>query len=295
MRITDAYSVYKIEMANADFSPKTYRNYNSMINSILRHVGDIEIEYLGIEHVALWKERLRLNGNKASAINTDLGRLRMILKYLGENGFKVIDHNKLKFDKQTPVERQWLEPKEMQRLIDTATNPRDKAIVALLTGSACRISEVLNLDREDLESATYVPEYNLYEVSVCGKGDRKHQEKNRDVQFDATVKRYVDDYLDTRTDRFRPLFISQQNSRITVSRVEQIVHDLSRKAGLEKVVTPHILRHSKISDLLNNGAEMQDVRNYAGHASIMTTVNIYGHVNQNHKRKMVAQFSTPVR
>lgn len=294
MKISEAYTVYKVQMANDNCSAKTYRNYESTLNSFLRHVGDIDIEYLWVEHVALWKEQLRSNGNKPSSINADLGKLRKILGYLDDNGFKVMPYTKVKFEKRVPVERAWLEPHEMQKFLDAAKNPRDKAIAALIIGTACRVSEVLNLDREDFERAKFLPEYNLYEMSVCGKGDRRNQEKNREVQYHPRVKKYVDDYLATRSDRYRPLFISLQNSRITVSRVEQVMHQMSRDAGLEKVVTPHIIRHSKISDFLNNGAEMQDVRQYAGHSSIMTTVNIYGHVNQDHKRRMVAKYSTPV-
>lgn len=294
MRITEAFNVYRVQMSNDNCSPKTYRNYQSTLNSFLFHVGDVEVEYLGVEHIALWKDKLRENGNKASSINADLGKIRKIFAYLDDQGFKVMPYTRIKFEKKVPTERNWLQPHEMQLMIEGAKNPRDKAILALLTGTACRISEILNLDREDIESALYLPQYGLYEISVCGKGDRRNQEKNREVQFNAAVKGYVDDYLSERTDRFRPLFISAQNSRITVSRVEQIVHKISREVGLDKVVTPHILRHSKISDLLNNQAPMQDVKNFAGHSSVMTTVNIYGHVNPDHKRKMVARYSTPV-
>lgn len=280
-------------MHNEDCSEKTFRNYDSMMASFSRSVGDIPIELVSLDHIIIWKRYMQQKGNKPSSINSDLGRFRKMLRYLEDAGLGVMSPSKIKFNKRKPEERTWLEPDEMQALIKHAPNDRDRAIIALLVATGCRISEILNLDRSDIENATYADD-GLYEIWVKGKGDRRNQEKHRVAYFPPSVMAYLETYLEDRTDRFKPLFLSGQNSRITVSRVEQIVHDVTNRAGLDKRVTPHTLRHSRISDLLNNGAPMQDVQNLAGHSSVSTTVNIYGHVNEKHKREVFTKYSTPV-
>src|SRR5690606_18641400 len=91
-------------------------------------------------------------------------------------------------------------------------------------------------------------------------------------------------------DKIPALFISGQYRRITVSRVEQILHVLSAYAGLEKIVTPHVFRHSAITDYISNGAPMGIVSRLAGHASIKTTLDIYTHVTDDTLRDTAKHF-----
>jgi site-specific recombinase XerD len=183
--------------------------------------------------------------------------------------------------------RTFLEPFEIELLIAAATNPRDKAIIACTFLSGCRISEILNLDRTDFSK--YIDNEGRQAVMVRGKNG-----KYRDVLFNETARMYLENYFETRHDSYRELFISGQNRRITVSRVEQIIHECSRRAGLEKRVTPHILRHSFATDLLNNEASLYEVSKSMGHANISTTANIYAHFDTMNMKKVIAKHQSRI-
>lgn len=281
MRISEAFSVFKMqELLNWDAKPKTIKNYQWAVHSLTDVVGDIDTTHLGIDHIILWKVHLRDKGLTPSSINTLLGRIRMLLKWLSENEMHVLDYRLIKREQELKNKpRTFLTPDEVERLKSATTNVRDYALITLYFSTGCRLSEILNLDRVDFENAELVDkEKKIYEVWVLGKGG-----KYRQAYFDREARQAVQAYLDDRTDHFRPLFISNQNRRLGGSRVENLIHQLTRRAGLDKHVTPHTLRHSFTSDLITNGAPISSVSELLGHANQTTTLNIYSHINRRQK------------
>jgi len=169
----------------------------------------------------------------------------------------------------------WLSYEEIGQLMDVIENGRDRAMVASLFSTGCRISELLSLDRADIVGT---------DVIVVGKGG-----KQRTVYFDQRAQTALAYYLWKRKDNLSPLFVSGQYRRITVSRVEQLLHIYSDMAGIKKNVTPHVLRHSYASDLKRNGADLYDIKELLGHSQISTTM-IYTHVNQEYNRRKHQEF-----
>jgi len=276
MTISEAYAVYELNVVhNAALKPKTRKNYLWAINSLIEVTGDIDITFVGIDHIIRWKMQMRENGLKSTSINTNLGKIRSLLKFLLNNEVHVLDYTKITREKEIYVPKTFLTPDEVGELIAAAKTIRNKALIAAYFGTGCRLSELLNLEREEFEQAPLVDkEHGIYEVWVLGKGD-----KYRKVYFDQQVHNLISEYLETRRDRFKPLFMSNQNRRLGPSRVEKMVHEVTRRAGLEKVVTPHILRHSFTSDLVTKGAPISATSALLGHANITTTLGIYTHIN----------------
>lgn len=160
---------------------------------------------------------------------------------------------------------------------------RDKAILELLFSTGLRVSELCNLSREiDLTSD---------ELSVRGKG-----EKIRVVFISEDAKSAVRKYLDKRADMDPALFIqlgknsgAKKDLRLTPRSVERIVKFYAIKAGISKKVTPHVIRHSFATDLLQNGADLRSVQMLLGHANIGTT-QIYTHITDKHLREVHKKF-----
>lgn len=278
MLISEAFAAYDTHQAQyLGMTEKTRKNYRTGANSLLRAVGDIPVELITQDTVIVWKMSMTHCGNQASSIASNIIKLRNVLKWLKGRGLQVVDYRDIelpKINKPTPT---WLNHEEVKLMIEAAGNERDKAIIACLFSTGCRISELLNLNVEDVEDND--------EPMVCGKGD-----KYRTVFIDSTARKYLDDYLATRKDRYKPLFMSGQRARITVSRVQQIVHTAAHEAGIDKRVTPHVFRHSTITDYILNGAPMPLVQQIAGHSSIKTTIDIYTHIQQSDVRKAFADF-----
>ena len=169
----------------------------------------------------------------------------------------------------------------------TLTALRDRAILELFFSTGLRVSELCGLPR-DLDLARD-------EFSVRGKG-----EKVRVVFLSDTAKEALKAYLAKRTDVDDALFIHigrgkagsakhKGSLRITPRSVERSVKHYAIKAGISKKVTPHVLRHSFATDLLENGADLRSVQALLGHANI-TTTQIYTHVTDQRLRETYKQF-----
>lgn len=173
---------------------------------------------------------------------------------------------------------------EMLRLIDTpdvetASGLRDRAILELLYGAGLRISELtaLDVDDVDLESGT---------VRVMGKGG-----KEREVPLGAYARAAVEAYLSrSRREMARPtsraaMFLNARGGRLTRQSANRLVDRSARSAGIQTHVTPHTLRHSFATHLLEGGADVRVVQELLGHASVATT-QIYTLVTDEHLREV---------
>jgi integrase/recombinase XerD len=194
-------------------------------------------------------------------------------------------------------------PRQVQRLPDTldreevvelleATSGgdlaglRDRALLELLYAAGLRVSEALRLDRTDLAMAGGF-------VRVIGKGDKERLVPVGDVALEA-----VDAYLEARDrgtphstagERGRePLFLSRRGRRLDRMAAWRIMRAAAARAGLAQRVTPHTLRHSFATHLLEGGADLRVVQELLGHASI-TTTQLYTHITGERIRQVYAR------
>lgn len=278
MRISEAFTSYDLYVSQYEGrSHKTRKNYRAAMNCFIKAVGDIPIELLTMEAIIQWKLYMEQQGQKTSSIKAKLLILKPILRFVRSKGMQTIDPRDIEMPKVIKTKPVWLEHDEVNLILDAAQNERDAALIALLWSTGGRISELLNLNVEDVR--------NNDEPMVCGKGD-----KYRQVFIDKKARQYLDDYLYTRHDTFAPLFMSGQRRRLTVQRAEQIVHECAQRAGIEKNVTPHVFRHSNITDYILNGAPMALVQKMAGHSNIQTTIDIYTHIQHSDIRNTFQKY-----
>ena len=173
--------------------------------------------------------------------------------------------------------------KELEEGDDKLRALRDDAMLQLLFSTGLRVSELVSLDSDiDLSKD---------EMSIRGKGD-----KVRVVFFSTDAKKSVQRYLDARKDFDGALFINMGRNanernelRLTSRSVERVVKHYATLAGITKKVTPHGLRHSFATDLLQNGADIRSVQALLGHANIATT-QVYTHVTDKHLRDIHHKF-----
>lgn len=155
--------------------------------------------------------------------------------------------------------------------VDTeALGARDKAIMELLYGSGVRVGELVELDIGSLDL-----DENM--VKVMGKG-----RKERIVPMGAKATASLGSYLELRpalsqSAKEEALFINRRGGRLTARSVERMLNKYIEKCGLQKKVTPHILRHTFATHLLGSGADMRGIQELLGHASLSTTQK-YTHV-----------------
>lgn len=291
MTISEAYSYFKLYyLVNNDRSAKTLKEYDVRFlgrNGLVSVIGDIPLGMLGLDHVITWKMHMREVGLQPVYINHNLSALRWFLKFMHSKEFQVLDWHTIEFDKEEQNKpKTVLTPEEIERMVVHARTLRDKAIIRLFFGTGCRSAEELNLDRDQWEAAELVDPVNkVWEIWVMGKN-----QKYRPVHFYQAVKDAVDLYLSTRDDRYKPLFMSLQNRRISYAMVSRMLHDVSRRAGLEKIVTQHVFRHSFATDMAGNGLPLPLLAYELGHKDSTVTQKIYVHMDAFKARKAYAQF-----
>ena len=248
-----------------------------------------------IRKYRLWLNRYKNNADDELATITQsyhLIALRGFLGYLSQRDIESLAPNKIVLPKVSRKQVTFLHYDEVERLISeiditSEAGLRDRAIVELLFSSGLRVSELINLNRDHVNT-------KRREFMVRGKG-----QKDRPVFISEAAAGWVDHYLDVRTDTLAPLFISYSKNveantsgdyrRLTARSVQRMVSKYALLAGITKHVSPHTMRHSFATDLLMNGADIRSVQSMLGHSNISTT-QVYTHVTDEHLREVYEKF-----
>ena len=168
--------------------------------------------------------------------------------------------------------------------LSTAEGERNKVMIEILYSCGLRVTEMIQLKISDL----------FFEegfIRVIGKGN-----KQRFVPINSYMIKLVDTYKDLirssikiQKDFEDTLFLNRRGKQISRNMVFMILKDLTKKAGIHKTVSPHTLRHSFATHLLENGADLRAIQQMLGHESI-TTTEIYMHLDKSHLKQVVEKF-----
>ncbi len=279
-------------------SAKTAENYRLYLERFVEFTDDIEVGKITSEIIRkyrLWLNRYKNNADDDLATITQsyhLIALRGFLGYLSQRDIETLAPNKIVLPKVNRKQVTFLHYDEVERLISeiditSEAGLRDRAIVELLFSSGLRVSELINLNRDHVNT-------KRREFMVRGKG-----QKDRPVFISEAAAGWVDHYLDVRDDSLAPLFISYSRNveadttgnyrRLTARSVQRMVSKYALLAGITKHVSPHTMRHSFATDLLMNGADIRSVQSMLGHSNISTT-QVYTHVTDEHLREVYEKF-----
>ena len=275
---------------------KTVENYDHYLTRFFEQTGVKEPKDITEEKVRefrLWLNRqMTRDGTtmKKRTQNYYLIALRAFLKFLRKRKLTSLSPELIELAKVPQRELDLITDLELGRLLDapegdSIASLRDRAIMELFFSTGLRVSELTSLDR-DLD-------LTRDEFSVRGKGD-----KVRVVFLSKDAKDAIKKYVAARKDMDEPLFAQLASKsgttqgkslRLTPRSIERIVKKYAIKAGITRKVTPHVVRHSFATDLLQNGADIRSVQALLGHANIATT-QVYTHVTDAHLKSIHQQF-----
>jgi site-specific recombinase XerD len=276
-------------------SHKTIENYNHYLKKFLEWSGakgPEDITERVVREFRLWLNRQPGTEGatmKRKTQNYYLIALRAFLKYLSRHNIQTLNPEKIELAKTGDRDLDLMSASELEKLLSAPEGSdlkslRDKAMLEMLFSTGLRVSELASLDRDlDLSKD---------EFSIRGKGD-----KVRVVFLSERAKDAVKEYLNKRVDIDEAMFVqlaskpeeSKDSLRLTSRSIERTVKYLATKAGISKKVTPHVIRHSFATDLLENGADLRSVQALLGHAHIGTT-QIYTHVTDKHLKEVHKKF-----
>jgi len=305
----------EIERGRSRLTTKNYIHYLRRFADFAATHGVTKPEQIDLELVRQyrlainrWQDERTGKGLKQITQNYHVIALRGFLKYLAKYDYKTLASEKIELPKVSQRQVDFLEPDEVERLIEATSSEqeeilrlRDRAILELLFSTGMRVSELCSVRRDMINT-------KRNEFTVRGKGDKLRMIFISDSAADSLEK-----YLKKRGDNSKFLFLPHskiggnetkavakaieremasyggQNTGLTPRSVQRVVHKYAMIAGITKKISPHTLRHSFATDLLQNGADIRSVQSMLGHASI-TTTQIYTHITNTQLREVHQKF-----
>lgn len=271
-----------------DFSDylKIDKNYSK--NTLESYIRDLRffLEYTSKEVIDITKRDIDnyilhvLPMYNESSINRIIASIKSFYKYLSLfKGYVNIseDVESLKRKKTLP---KYLSIEEVDKLLDikieNAFDYRNKTILELLYSTGLRATELISLDIINIDTTNMV-------VNVYGKGN-----KERIVPLSKIAVNYLDMYINVYRNMLfvknqKPtdsLFLNNHGNRMTRQGLYKIIGEVAKKQGIEKEITPHVLRHSFATHMIECGADIRSVQELLGHENIVTT-EIYTHLANN--------------
>jgi tyrosine recombinase XerC len=254
-----------------NYSRHTLLNYSLDLKDFSRFLGTSPLEQADYLSLRKYLGVLKEKNLKSKTIHRRISCLRSFFKFLTREGYiKINPLLSLSSPKQEKHLPAFLTEEEVTKLIEapSATDEkglRDKAILETFYSTGMRISELVGLDLEDLDFIGGV-------LKAKGKG-----KKERLLPIGEKALTAIKNYLDKRKKEADAIFLNKNGGRISDRGVRNIVSKYVRITSLRQGISPHTLRHSFATHLLNRGADLRSVQELLGHVNLSTT-QIYTHL-----------------
>lgn len=291
-------------------SPMSSRNYHNFLKVFIDWLKDNKLDNLKPHELTpehIWNYRLYLSHRKdykgqyikKTSQSYYLIALRALLRFFMDRDIECLPSEKIKLPKLTEKDKKikFLSFDQIEKLCnmpDSASTEglRDRAILEILFSTGMRVAELTSLNINQFNVSDLLNNrFNDQELSISGKGG-----KLRTVYFSHRALSWLSKYLKHRKDLYPPLFINYRpgndkddEHRLTPRSIERLVKKYTIMAGLPVDATPHTLRHSYATDLLEQGADLRSVQELLGHKNISTT-QVYTHVTNKRLRDIYRNF-----
>lgn len=256
------------------YSDQTIRSYAYHLEMFLQFKNERHYTYLSSNDVKDYL--IEINDRSESFVNQAINSIRCLFTYILNRKLKNHLVIRPKKTKTCPV---LLSDEELKAIFESCTNKKHLSIMYLMYGAGLRVSEVINLKIEHIDSK------NMLIHVKAGKG-----RKDRPVMLDINVLKVLRGYFT----EYRPkeyLFNGQNDSlKYSVSSIQQFVRAYAIKAGVNKRVHPHLFRHNFATGVLENGGDIYDTQVLLGHSSPTTTASVYAHLSP----KYIASIKSPI-
>ncbi len=259
-------------------SQHTERGYLSDLEQLSDFLGDADFSSVDHQTLRRFIAHLMNLGMTKSSIARKLSAIRTFFKYLNREGILTSNPARLvmtpRREKRLPAvltaddAQRLMEAPGKKRSEDRDTQLRDRAVLETLYSTGIRASELTGMNREDIYRHDQL-------IRVRGKG-----RKERVVAVGRKALEAIDAYLDGKSGSVEPkaVFTGPSGKRLTARTVQRILENYRKQLGLQQKASPHTLRHSFATHMLESGADLRAIQELLGHASLSTTQR-YTHLN----------------
>lgn len=265
----------------------TVTSYLNALHKYKEFIEENKIDYKEInkDEIRKYLKALDEENYSKSSVSQNLSALRNFYSYLVNNN--IIQSNQFKLIRNPKKEKHlpnFLQPDELQSIFDsieleTPLGIRNRLIIELLYATGLRVSELVSLELNDIN-------FSSHEIRVIGKGN-----KERIVFFGDYALKYLNMYLAKSRHillngkKEDILLLNKDGNPLTSRGIEVIIDKIVNEAALKHNISPHVIRHTFATDMLNNGADLKSVQELLGHSSLSTT-QIYTHITNERLRSV---------
>lgn len=269
--LPECYQVYFVTRKIEGMSMKSLELYDLYLKDFFRQINK-PIKNITTNDIRVYLYKVQ---TQRGLSNRSLDSRRTIInaffewccneEYVDRNPCRTI--KKIKYETK---ERKPLTAIELEQLRNACATARDKAMVEFLYSTGCRVTEIVNINKSDVN-------FETKEVVLFGKGN-----KHRTSYLNARAELALKNYLDSRDDNNDALFVSDRHphNRLKKNAIEKRIGQLGEIAQIERKIFPHLIRHTTATNGLNRGMKVEEVQKMLGHENISTTM-IYAKVAEN--------------
>ena len=262
-----------------NYSFDTQVSYEEDLTEFLGFCNYHKLSYLDITYKDAKKYLLYLyeeRKEKATTVSRKISSIRSFYRYL--SNMRVIDNSAFsllvlpKKEKRLPKFFEYNELKEMFQVPDCSSvlGQRDALILEMLYATGVRVSELVGIKLEDISLSNKM-------IRILGKGNKMRIVYFNDITF-KRLKYYLENGRTTMNVKNSSyLFLNRRGGKLTTRRVEQILEEIIEKTSITKHISPHMIRHSFATHLLNEGCDLLSVQQLLGHESLSAT-SVYTHI-----------------
>lgn len=281
--IIDFIEELKIEK---NYSEYTINGYLRDLNQFLEYLNENNIksfDKVDYDEIRLYINYLHDNNYQNKTISRHISSLRSFFKYLKVNN--IIENNPMilisnpKLEKKLP---KYLNYEDTENLLNSykGNDPisiRNSLILEMLYSTGIRVSELSNLKLKDVSITER-------EVKVLGKGSKERIDYFGKRCYELLIKYLKESYKILNKDNLEYLFITKTGKKISDREIRSVVDNASKISHIDKKISPHVIRHTFATHMLNEGADLRSVQELLGHANLSTT-QIYTHISNEKLRE----------
>ena len=278
----------KLSYVNNFYEYLLTKNYSQ--NTILSYINDLYYFYLFVkkdldlvkeEDIRDYLEYLNLKKDKSTSVSRKISTFKSFYKFLYLNEYidkKEYPLSKISYPKTEKKLPKFIYYNDLLEMINESSKGkeglRDRLIIEMLYATGVRVSELVNIKINDID-------FNNRRIIVCGKVN-----KERIVYYGEYAMKVLNDYLRERENiNNQYLFLNNRGEKLTDRGVRYIIDNIMKNLSVKTHVTPHVLRHTFATDMLNNGCDIKVVQELLGHSSLKTT-EVYTHVTNDRLKEV---------
>ncbi len=268
-------------LQDKNYSQNTINSYKKDLNLFCVYAKDCDVDKVDYSFIRSYLQFLHNHNYTAKTISRHISSLKSFFRYLTK--MDIIKENPCLLVTNPKIEKKlpnYINYKDLEVLFDIpdCSSPlglRNRLILELLYSCGVRVSELINIKLNDID-------FSNNRILILGKGN-----KERYVLYGKICQNLLNDYINNSRSLLNKnseyLLLNKFGNKITDRAIRMIIDDIVKKSSLKLNISPHTLRHTFATHLLNEGADLKIVQELLGHENIATT-GIYTHVSNEHLR-----------